>query len=449
MYILKTKRVIAWSVGAAVLVTAGWAGYRILQPHGEEPQPPVAGVPADFQGDQLARGEYITRAADCVACHTTRGGTPFAGGRAFALPFGTVYATNLTPDPETGLGKWSDDAFVDAVRQGKGSNGHLYPAMPYTSYAAMSRDDVLAIKAYLDSLEPVHQPTPSNTLSFPFNQRWGMTFWDIAFFNGQRFKPTPDWSPAENRGAYLATALGHCGECHTPRNVGFAMKSQAYLSGAEIEGWKAYNTTGDAAYGIGGWSDEQLTGYLSRGHAPGRSSAAGPMAEVIEHSLQHLTPDDIQSLVRYMRRIAPDQGDVAQGVSVTLESPAIKASSAVLPGASSASDNQRGQRLFDGDCAGCHQWNGVGRQTPYASLAGSRAVNDPSGHALIQVVLNGTTLEVQGRKQLMPGFGSTYSDADIAAVTNYVLAHFGDKQGQVTADTVQHARAAVSSVGTQ
>lgn len=318
--------------------------------------------------------------------------------------------------------------------------------MPYTSYAAMSSDDVLAIKAYLFSLAPVHQPTPANTLSFPFNQRWGMTFWDIAFFNGKRFEASTAWSPAENRGGYLATALGHCGECHTPRNIGFAMKSRDYLSGAEIEGWKAYNTTGDAAYGIGGWSDEQLTGYLSRGHAPGRSSAAGPMAEVIEHSLQYLTPDDIHSLVRYLRRIAPDQGDPAQGVSVTLESAAVKASSAVLPGGPAIAENQRGQRLFDGDCAGCHQWNGSGRQTPYASLAGSRAVNDPSGHALMQVILNGTTLEVQGRKQLMPGFGSTYSDADVAAVSNYVLAHFGDKPGQVSAEAVNAARSASGSV---
>lgn len=442
---LKTKRLIAWSASAVVLVAVGWVGHRVFQSQGHDPQPPIAGVPIDFQGDRLARGEYLTRAADCVACHTAPGGAAFAGGRAFKLPFGTVYATNLTPDPETGLGTWSDDAFVAAVRQGVGAQGHLYPAMPYTSYAAMSRDDVLAIKAYLGSLDPVQQPTPHNTLSFPFNQRWGMQFWDVAFFDGKRFEPQSEWSNSENRGAYLATALGHCGECHTPRNVGFAMKSQAYLSGAEIEGWKAYNTTSDAAYGIGGWSDEQLTGYLSRGHAPGRSSAAGPMAEVIEHSLQHMTPGDIRDLVSYLRRITPDQGDTAQGVSVTLKSSAVNTSSAVLPGASSLPENLRGQRLFEGDCAGCHQWNGSGRQTPYASLAGSRAVNDPSGHALMQVVLNGTSLEVQGRKQMMPGFGATYSDADVAAVTNYVLAHFGDKQGQVDAQAVSSAREASSS----
>ena len=172
---------------------------------------PSSGIPVDMPA-AISKGEYLTKAADCVACHTAKGGAPFAGGRAFKLPFGTIYSTNLTSDKDTGIGSMSDGAFVDAVRRGVGTKGHLYPAMPYTSYSAMSRDDVLAIKQYLLTLPPIANNVDSNTLSFPFNQRWGMTFWDIVFFKEHRFVPVSDKSAEWNRGAYLATALGHCSQ---------------------------------------------------------------------------------------------------------------------------------------------------------------------------------------------------------------------------------------------
>ncbi|AOR72841.1 alcohol dehydrogenase [Burkholderia stabilis] len=436
---MKIRRVIGYAVAAVVVVAAGAAGRAWLTPGGAEPQPPVAGTPADLLAT-VARGEYLAKAADCIACHTSVGGTPYAGGRPFKLPFGQLYSTNITPDKETGIGNWSDDAFVRAVREGVGSHGNLYPAMPYTSYAEMSRDDVIAIKQYLMTLEPVHQAPLENDLSFPFNQRWGLAAWNAVFFRGQRFAPDPKQSVEWNRGAYLAGALGHCGECHTPRNVGFAMKSRDYLSGAEIEGWKAYNTTSDQAYGLGSWTDEQISQYLSRGHAPGRSSASGPMADVVEHSLQYLTPHDIASMVVYLRGVSPASGE--QAGRIDLEPSAARASNAVLPGAASLPQAlERGQRLFAGDCAGCHQWNGVGRQSEYASLVGAHAVNDPSGAALVQVLLHGTSLTVGGRTQQMPGFGAAYGDADIAAVANFVLSHFGSKQGGVTAEQVSKARA--------
>ncbi|MDR3098488.1 MAG: cytochrome c [Paraburkholderia sp.] len=446
---MKIRSIIGYAALAVAVGAAAVAGRAWLTPAGPEPQPPVAGVPADLPSS-VARGEYLAKAADCVACHTSQGGTPYAGGRAFRLPFGTIYATNLTPDKDTGIGNWSDDAFVQAVRAGVGSHGRLYPAMPYTSYAQMSRDDVLAIKQYLLTLAPVREATPANTLSFPFDQRWGMAAWNAVFFREQRFAPDPAKSVEWNRGAYLATALGHCGECHTPRNAGFAMKSRDYLSGAEIEGWKAYNTTSDRSYGIGAWSDEQVAQYLSLGHAPGRSSASGPMADVVEHSLQYLTPGDIAALVTYLRSVAPatsGAGAADGGATIALDATAARASNAVLPGSAAgvsglAPGLARGQRLFAGDCAGCHQWNGVGRQTDYASLNGSHAVNDPSGAALVQVLLHGTSLTVGGRTQQMPGFGEAYSDSDVAAVANFVLSHFGSKAGTVTAEQVRKARAA-------
>lgn len=433
------KKALVGTVGAIGVIAVGFVSYKVMLPEGTGPSAPVSGVPAGFSADPVKRGEYLARAADCEVCHTVQGGgTPFAGGRAFKLPFGTIYATNLTPDKGTGIGNWTDEQFIRAVRNGVGSHGNLYPAMSYTSYTQLSTDDVLAIKAYLFSLEPVHSDTPSNSLSFPFNQRWGMKFWNLAFFHPKRFRPDQTRSDEWNRGAYLATALGHCGECHTPRNIGFAMRSHDYLAGTEVQGWKAYNTTSDTTYGIGGWTQDQLEGYLARGHAEGRSSASGPMAEVVEHSLQHLTPSDIHALTVYLHSTEPERGDNKS--AVTLRSEGVQASDALLPGGDASVDNARGKKLFEGDCAGCHQFNGVGRQTRYAALAGSHAVNDPSGTSLVQVILNGTTLTVQGRKQFMPGFGGSYSDRDVSAVANYVLAHFGDKTGKVTPGKVEKAR---------
>lgn len=428
-------------LGIAVLIiviAAGVMSYRYYYgDRGPEPQPPVAGVPDDLPAG-MDRGEYLAKAADCVACHTARdGGKEYAGGRAFQLPFGTIYSTNLTPDAETGIGNWSDDEFVAAVRDGVGSQGHLYPAMPYTSYAQMSRADVLAIKAYLLSFKPVKQATPKGTLSFPFNQRWGMAFWNIVFHDPSRYRAEPSESDVVNRGAYLAGALGHCGECHTPRNIGFATKSHDFLAGAEIEGWKAYNTTSDGVYGIGNWSDEQLIGYLHNGHAPGRSSAAGPMAEVVQYSLQHLSEGDIKALAAYLRSVEPESN--GDNSTVNLKPDTLTDADAVLPG-SKAAGNQRGKALFEGDCAGCHRWDGEGRQTRYADLKGSHAANDTAGHALVQVILKGTELNVNGSQQFMPGFGAVYSNRDVAALANYVLAHFGDKAGTVTPDQVAKAR---------
>jgi mono/diheme cytochrome c family protein len=435
---MKIRRLIAAAAAVLFLAVICFLGYVFLAPVGPDPVPPVAGIPSDMPAG-MSRGEYLAKAADCVACHTTQGGKEFTGGRAFQLPFGTIYSTNLTPDKSTGIGDWSDDEFVEAVRAGVGSQGHLYPAMPYTSYSEMSREDVLAIKGYLFTLAPVQAPAPANTLSFPFNQRWGMTFWDVAFFREHRFEPDRTQSVEWNRGAYLAGALGHCGECHTPRNIGFAMKSRDYLAGTVIEGWKAYNTTSDQAYGIGDWTDQQLVGYLSHGHAEGRSSASGPMAEVVENSLQYMSPNDIRALVSYLRSVAPTGASIANA-TVDTNPPAVAASNSVLPGGNAGAGLERGQMLFEGDCAGCHQFNGAGRQNRYASLIGSHAVNDPEGAALIQVLLHGTSIRIGSRDNVMPSFGAVYSDADIAALSNYVLAHFGSKQGTVTPQQVAQQR---------
>ena len=201
------------------------------------------------------RGEYLTRAADCTACHTAKGGAPYAGGLAFALPFGTIYSPNITADKDTGIGNWSDAQFLNALHRGIDDEGErLYPAMPYASYTYMTDADALAIKAYLFSLKPVHQENPEDKLSFPFNQRWLMGLWSMFFNADRRFEPNPARSEAWNRGAYLSEALAHCGECHTPRNLAFALDNRKKFGGALTAGWRAYNISSDSATGVGDWS---------------------------------------------------------------------------------------------------------------------------------------------------------------------------------------------------
>lgn len=423
-----------------ILIVIGVGAYFLLTrtDHAAGSAPLITGAPAN--ADPLVRGEYLTRAADCIACHTVpETGKPFAGGLAFKLPFGTIYSSNITADMETGIGSWSDDDFVRAVREGVRKDGkHLYPAFPYTAYTELSRADVLAIKAYLFSLPKVHQPETPNDLGFPFNQRWAMGFWNAAFFRSQRFEPDASRSPQWNSGAYLAGALGHCAECHTPRNLGFGLKHGQALAGEELQGWRAYNITSDPTHGIGKWTDEALTQYLRTGHAEGHASASGPMGEAVSHSLQYLTPEDTAALVAWLRTVPAREGK--DPIVVDPAPKAVAASNAVAPGGDDPNANIEGKRLFEGACASCHQWNGVGQQTPYAGLAGTRGVNDPEGKNVTQAILEGVKMRIGNNDVYMPAFGHAYSDPEVAALANYVVGHFGGKQGKVTAEEVAKRR---------
>ena len=430
---MKIGRIIGTIVGVVVLIAIVFTAYALITvTHGgneQAKQPVGAGVPVDLP-TTMARGEYLTRAADCEGCHTAPGGEPFAGGVAFKLPFGTIYSSNITADKETGIGDWTDDEFVRALHAGVDKQGRpLYPAFPYTSYTALSRDDIVAIRTYLASLPVVHAPARPNELSFPFNQRWALSFWNAVFLKKERFQPEQGKPEAWNRGAYLATALGHCGECHTPRNIGFAMKSSKALAGAELQGWQAYNITSDKEHGIGAWSDQELTDYFSKGHAAGRGTASGPMGEVVGYSLQHLTPSDLAALVAYLRDVKPQQGGA----------PPVAVAAGAAPTATAATATP-GEQLFVGACAGCHLESGQGRQTNYAMLTGLRSVRDPHATNLTQIILNGSSLHVGGQEVFMPSFGRAYSDAEVAALSNYVVSHFGGQQGTLSAEDVAKRR---------
>lgn len=396
------------------------------------------GVPASLAKASLVeRGAYLAKAADCMVCHTAPGGKQYAGGLGFKLPFGTLYSTNITPDKETGIGNYSDGDFLNALHRGVRRDGaRLYPAMPYTSYTYISDDDALAIKAYLFSLPPVHAAPPENTLEFPFNQRWGMLFWSAVFNPDRRFEPNTSKSAEWNRGAYLAEALAHCGECHTPRNLAFALDNRKKFAGALTAGWRAFNITSDKQTGIGGWSDEQLVSYLSTGHATGRGTASGPMGEAVDQSFSQLVPADIHAIAAYLRSVPPVSSPDLPA------SPAPPAPASHKEGVTIA--DARGKMVFEGACVSCHGWTGESPVSPFATFTGSVAVNDPSAINVAQIVISGTRRTTPDGVLSMPAFGDAYSDDEIAAVANYVTARFGGKGSKLTAQDVADLKQQVS-----
>lgn len=443
----RKARPLLWTFLGLILIAAILASYLVFGPHPTDfaggkrvalsayTQADPSGVPVELKSASLAeRGEYLTRAADCVVCHTAPDGMPFAGGRAFVLPFGTLYSTNITPDVETGIGSYSDASFLDAVHKGIGrGNTKLYPAMPYASYTYMSDADALAIKAYLFTLKPLHAPAPANTLVFPFSQRGLMSVWSAFFNPDKRYEPNTDRSAAWNRGAYLAEALGHCGECHTPRNLAFALNNRQKFAGAVQAGWRAYNITPDHASGVGEWSDEDLAHYLSIGHADGRGTAAGPMGEEVDESLSHLKDSDIAALVAYLRTVP--------GISTSdLPDPKQQPAPALQADNTAPAGEPHGKIVYEGACAGCHGWTGVSPVIPFATLTGTRAVNDPTANNVAQVIISGGHRHFARDSDNMPPFGTTYSDAEIASVANYVTARFGAKGSGLTAAEVAKLR---------
>jgi mono/diheme cytochrome c family protein len=435
------------SLGVLLLIAIGVGGYIVLGPGATDfagghrvalasySQGSPTGVPVELESaSQIAQGEYLARAADCMVCHTSTNGTPYAGGRAFVLPFGTIYSTNITPDATTGIGKYSDQDFLNALHRGISANGtRLYPAMPYASYTLMSDADALAIKAYLLSLKPVHAPATANTLSFPFNQRYLMAIWSVFFNPDKRFEPNADRPPDWNRGAYLTEAMGHCGECHTPRNLGMALDNRKKFAGAVQAGWSAYNITPDSTAGVGTWSDQDLIAYLSKGHAQGRGTASGPMGEAVDESLSHLTASDVTAIVTYLRSIP---------VVASPELPALKLQSAAEFFADAQSADPHGKAVFEGACAGCHGWSGVSPNLPNATLIGTRAINDPAGGNVVQVILRGGQRHATDESVYMPNFGATYSDSEIASVANFVTERFGAKASNLTSKDISKLRSA-------
>jgi mono/diheme cytochrome c family protein len=410
-----------------ILAVAGLFASSIVAPAQQKPDAAV-----------IAHGRYLATAGDCQACHTTDPAKPMAGGYPVTTPVGTIYSANITPDNETGIGTWTDDDFVRSLQQGIAKDGsNLYPAFPYDSYTLLSRDDILAIKAYLFSLKPIHQAVPANRLIFPFNQRWILWGWKLLNLRDTRFQPDSSKSPAWNRGAYLVEALEHCGTCHTPRTLTMGMDTRRKLSGGSVGPWMAFNVTPDLVSGIGQWSENDLISYLSSGIASGKAWAAGPMAEAVEHSLAHLTREDLKASVLYLRdqKPIPDAGQrqprFAFGQPANYE--------ATLRGASGLTDSAtaaNGAELYSGNCASCHQATGAGSSDGYfPPLLHNSTVGAPTANNLVMVMLNGVARDAAGKLAFMPAFAGL-SDGDIASLATYVEQQFGDPLVHVTAGQV-------------
>jgi fructose 5-dehydrogenase cytochrome subunit len=395
---------------------------------------------AEALDDSASRGKRLAVAADCVACHSVPQGKPFAGGYPLSSPMGTIYSTNITPSKTAGIGNYTQEQFARAVRDGvTPDGGHLYPAMPYTSYSKITDSDIAALYDYfMHEVKPVDEPTPKTALDFPFNIRASMIGWNALFHSDKRFTPDPAKTAEVNRGDYLVNGLAHCDTCHTPRNVLMAADNSKALAGGSLGSWYAPNITSDKVSGIGAWSSDEIVAYLRTGHVEGKAQAAGPMAEAVENSLQHLSDADLHAIAAYLLQTQP----VKTGETRARHEYG-QASVDELTLRGGKPEDNPGWHIFSGTCANCHQANGQGNKE-YPSLfhntATSRADN------LIATIVYGVHREVDGVAIDMPGFGpdalftDRLNDQQIADVSNYVLAHYGNSDLKVTAADVAQVR---------
>lgn len=389
-----------------------------------------AAPPARAQTSVVAPGGdglYMSRAADCMPCHTRAGSTPFAGGREIATPFGTLTSPNITPDPDTGIGRWTDDQFYAALHDGIGHHGeYLYPVMPFPSFTKMTREDVLAIKRYLFTLKPVFSPRAPSAMDFPFNVRDSLLAWRELFFTPGTFTPNPVHSADWNRGAYLVRGAGHCGACHSPRDLLGATETSARLAGGAVDQWLAPNISSDPLAGIGDRSVEQIVDFLKTGANTSMGVAFGPMSLVVHDSLHYLTDADVHAIAVYLKA-GPDRRAPAQVAD---------ASKATL---------RRGANLYLENCAQCHQDKGQGIPGVIPNLAGNAVVEEFSPHDMVVVALQGLT--GTGGYGRMPGFAGALGNREIADIANYVRVGFGNHGAPDVTPTLVAGLRSVARVG--
>lgn len=399
-----------WIVWLAALVLIAFAAYGFFAVMWGVPS--VADHPLSRDPATIAAGKYLAAAGDCATCHTVLGGETFAGGRPLATPFGTIYSANITPDPKTGIGNLNSAQFYQLLAYGADSLlAPLYPAMPYTSFHIVTREDSDALFAYFMSVPAVERPATPNEMAFPFNIRPLMFGWNLLFASRRPFEKNPNKDAVWNRGAYLVEGLGHCGECHTPRNLFGAMEANKALEGAVIGGFEAPNITA-AALAKRGWTREDLALYFETGASP-QGSAFGDMFLVVKNSLRLLTHDDRMAIATYLMDVdkaAPSKGDAAV---------------AALGGKAHA--NRSGQALYLSNCALCHGPDGQGIESTMPRLAGNATLAQSDGINLIEVMANGVEplrMSLTRGFGPMPAFRDRLSAAQMADLANYVRSVF-------------------------
>jgi len=374
--------------------------------------------------NMVEKGRYLAVLGDCTACHTVPGKPAFSGGVSIETPFGKLVGANITPDPETGLGHWNFDDFQAVMSEGHSRRGkRLYGAMPFTAYTKVTREDNRALWAYLQTLEPVNNPVETNQLPFPFNVRTSLIGWNWLNFTVGEFVPNAEKTPQWNRGAYLVEGLGHCGTCHTPKNIIGGDDNDQFLAGGDLQGWIAPDITSNPHSGIGKWSNEDIVEYLKTG-ANRFDIASGPMAEAVENSTQHWTDEDLMAVAVYLK---DGQKPSPAPQPIAADDPAMVA----------------GKALYADRCSACHVPNGEGIKTLFPKLAAAPLVNSTDPTSLIRVVLAGSRAggtEAAPTGPAMPAFAWNLTDENVADVLTYVRNTWGNAAPAVTAGEVANLR---------
>ena len=439
---MNMNKIIKWVGVIAVVGTASLLTIILVPAQRTPSQPQVASDDIVVSGS----GEYVMRMGDCVACHTALGGAPFAGGLAIASPFGDIYSTNITPDPDHGIGNWTLDDFRAAMIDGVRHDGQfLYPAMPFANYRKMSEADIASLYDYLmTEVTPVASDPPQTDLAFPFNQRWGIRMWKWVAMDDVGFKPRYD-DPVLNRGAYLVEGAAHCSSCHTPRNLasaqsGYSPDDDDYLSGSILNKWATPSLRGpNSAPAL--WDETEMVAYLQTGRNA-QAGVAGEMASVIEHSLQYLTDEDIEAMARYLHHVAIG-GNTADTLSKSEKDR--QETAAMLLAASP--DMDLGARLYLDNCNACHFSTGAGADGVFPDLVGnSNALADDAG-GFLDVILNGATMPSTEKRPAalrMPSFRDRLSDEEVAALATFVRQAWGNDASTIDASTVKNMRTELS-----
>ncbi|MDE1195018.1 MAG: cytochrome c [Pseudomonas sp.] len=407
--------------------------------------PTLAAAKDADQAALIEKGRYLADAGDCTACHTAKGGKPFAGGLPIASPIGTLYSSNITPDKASGIGSYSLEDFDRAVRHGIAANGSsLYPAMPYPAYARTSDDDMRALYAYfMHGVAPVYADNRANDVPWPLSMRWPLAIWRKVFapapqtvaFDASRYK-----DPQIARGAYLVQGLGHCGSCHTPRALTLQEKAldesgEAFLAGGPvIDGWLAVNLRGNPADGLGSWSNDDIVATLRSARSATHAVLGGAMGDVVVHSTQHLNDADLQAVAAYLKSLPPTQNQVSS----------FKADPATAKALAAGQEGSRGAELYVDNCAACHRTNGQGYERVFPKIAGNSSVLSEDPVSMIRLVLAGSKLPATATAPSelgMPGFAWRLSDEEVAQLLTFIRSSWGNQAPAVNAEEVTKLRA--------
>jgi mono/diheme cytochrome c family protein len=427
---MASRRIIA-SITAVIILAAAVTAFAVIW------RPAIAAIdppaPQSFDAGLIKRGRALAATGNCNDCHTLRGGKTFAGGLPVPTPFGIIYSSNITPDPETGIGRWPEAAFRRAMRSGVDRDGrHLYPTFPYDHFTNVSDDDDQALYAYLMTRPPVHAPARANQLPFPLDQRFVIAGWKLLFLRHDTYQPDGTKSAEWNRGAYLVEGLAHCGACHTPRNALGAERASASFAGGDVDNWHAYAINAQSPSPVP-WNADALFMYLRDGWHPDHGVARGPMAQVVSN-LSSVPESDVRAIAVYMAdqfgAPTPDRKRRGDEVLTQAKSPAPQAPTTNVAGAS----------IYAAACAGCHE---TSRPLPYGgvNLGLSTAISAPDARNAANIVLLGVRPVEGERSPIMPGFAASMSDGQIAALLNYLRARFSNQPAWAGVDkTIEDAR---------